>query len=120
MSANDPGFRDGLVAASTYFDAVKFSPILLAATETLTSTEVAKVLGLREERVRDLLDAEILPQVEKRCDDLRNYSRIRKCDLDDLTTRLTECMVRSLTTRACYRCPRLRAPGGGSFMSCWQ
>lgn len=93
VSANDPGFRDGLVAASTYFDAAKFSPILLAATETLTSSEVAQIIGLREQRVRDLLKAKILPQVEERCDDLRNYSRIRKCDLDDLTTRLTECMV---------------------------
>lgn len=91
--ANDPGFRDGLPDASSYFGAEKFDPILQAATETLTSIEVAKVLGLREERVRDLLDAEILPQVEKRSDGTRNYSRIRKCDVDGFTERLTECLM---------------------------
>lgn len=88
MKANDPDFRDGLSDASTYFDAAALRPILEAASDTLTSKEAGAALGLREERVHDLLGAGILEQVETRSDDERTYTRIRKSAVEELTHRL--------------------------------
>ncbi|CDN94380.1 TniQ family protein [Agrobacterium tumefaciens] len=88
MKANDPDFRDGLSDASTYFDAAALRPILEAASDTLTSKEAGETLGLREERVHDLLVAGILEQVETRTDDERAYTRIRKSAVEELTHRL--------------------------------
>ncbi len=88
MKANDPEFRDGLPDASTYFDAAKLQPILHAAQDTLTSKEAGMELGLREERVRDLLKAGLLRQVEARAGEERAYTRVRRADLDHLTDRL--------------------------------
>ncbi|TBG89401.1 hypothetical protein ELG67_10010 [Rhizobium leguminosarum] len=90
MKANDPEFREGLPDSRTYFDAAVVRPILEAARSTLTSKEAGDALGLREERVRDLLDAGIIEQVETRFDDERAYTRIRRSVVDELTHRLTE------------------------------
>ncbi|NTF55049.1 TniQ family protein [Rhizobium rhizogenes] len=88
MKANDPDFRDGLSDGSTYFDAAALRPILEAASDTLTSKEAGEALGLREERVHDLLVAGILEQVETRSDDERTYTRILKSAVEELTDRL--------------------------------
>ncbi len=90
MKANDPGFRDGLPDSRTYFDAAALRPILEAARSTLTSKEAGAALGLREERVLDLLDAGIIENVETRSDDERKYTRIRRSAVEELTHRLTE------------------------------
>ncbi|CUX18208.1 conserved hypothetical protein [Agrobacterium tumefaciens str. CFBP 5621] len=89
MKANDPHFRDGLPDSRTYFDAVALRPILEAANDTLTSKEAGAALGLREERLYDVLNAGILEQVETRSDDERAYTRIRKSAVEELTHRLT-------------------------------
>jgi hypothetical protein len=88
MKANDPDFRDGLSDASTYFDAAALRPILEAAGDTLTSKEAGEALGIREERVHDLLVARILEQVETRSDDERTYTRIRRSAVEELTRHL--------------------------------
>ncbi|MCZ7894699.1 TniQ family protein [Agrobacterium salinitolerans] len=93
MKANDPGFRDGLSDGCTYFDAAALRPILEAASDTLTSKEAGEALGVREERVHDLLEAGILDQVETRSDDERTYTRIRKSEVEDLMHRLKEKMT---------------------------
>ncbi len=89
MKANDPHFRHGLPDSRTYFDAVALRPILEAANDTLTSKEAGAALGLREERLYDVLNAGILEQVETRSDDERAYTRIRKSAVEELTHRLT-------------------------------
>ncbi|KQY50028.1 hypothetical protein ASD46_24400 [Rhizobium sp. Root491] len=89
MKANDPHFRDGLPDSRTYFDAVALRSILEAANDTLTSKEAGAALGLREERLYDVLNAGILEQVETRSDDERAYTRIRKSAVVELTHRLT-------------------------------
>ncbi|MBO3760136.1 TniQ family protein [Ciceribacter sp. L1K22] len=88
MRANDPSFRNGLSDACTYFDAGALRPILEAASDTLTATEASAALGMREERVHDLLEAGILTQVETRSPDERTYTRIRKEAVEDLKHRL--------------------------------
>ena len=88
MKANDPDFRDGLSDASTYFEAAALRPILEAASDTLTSKEAGDALGLREERIHDLLVAGILEKVETRSDGERTYTRIRKSAVEELTHRL--------------------------------
>jgi hypothetical protein len=93
MKENDPGFRDGLYDGCTYFDAVALRPILEAAGDTLTSTEAGAALGLREERVHDLLGAGILDQVETRSNDERAYTRISRSAVEGLAQRLTERMT---------------------------
>ncbi|MBY3249930.1 hypothetical protein HFO14_16910 [Rhizobium laguerreae] len=90
MKANDPAFRDGLPDGSTYFDAEALRPILVAAAETMTSTEAGGLLGVREERVHDLLNAGILEPVETKTGDERMYSRLTRGEVDGLTRRLTE------------------------------
>lgn len=93
MKANDPDFRDGLPDSRTYFDAAALRPILEAANDTLTSKEAGAALGLREERLYDVLNAGILEQVEMRSDDERAYTRIRKSAVEELTHRLTAKMT---------------------------
>lgn len=90
MKANDPGFRDGLPDSRTYFDAAALRPILEAARSTLTSKQAGAALGLRDERVHDLLDAGIIEQVETRSDAERAYTRIRRSAVEELVQRLTE------------------------------
>lgn len=88
MKVNDPDFRDGLPDSRTYFDAAALRPLLEAARDTMTSKEAGEALGLREERVHDLLAAGILAQVETRSDGERTYTRISKSAVEELTHRL--------------------------------
>lgn len=93
LMAELPGFRSGLPDARTYFDAAAARPILQAASETLTSKEAGKALGLNEQRMCDLIDAGIIEVVEKRSDDMRAYARIRKATVNEMERRLTDIMT---------------------------
>lgn len=84
VKANDPQFRDGLSDSCSYFDAAALHPVLQAACETLTSKEVSEVLGIRENRVSDLLEFGLLKQVETRADGERNFTRIPKSAVVEL------------------------------------
>ncbi len=92
MKANDPGFRDGLSDASTYFDAATLRPILEAARDTLNSREAGDVLGVSEEMVHGLLSVGVLTQVEKRADGERAFVRIEM--------RALEALVQSLESKS--------------------
>jgi predicted DNA-binding transcriptional regulator AlpA len=74
----DPQFR---------FDAELARPILEAASATLTSREVAEILGTTADHVRGIMDAGLLPRVENNTS-TRVYSRVRKGDLDEFQARL--------------------------------
>lgn len=93
MEEQFSGFQPGLPDAQTYFDAAVARPILEAASETLTSTETRKVLGIKEERMRDLLDAGIVEQVETRTGDERAFARIPKSAFHDLLRQIAERMT---------------------------
>lgn len=88
MVSNDPEFRDGVLDGSTYFNANALRPILQAAAETVSTKEAAVYLGTSEERVHDLLEANLLEQVEKRSDDIRAYTRIPRTAVKDLALKL--------------------------------
>ncbi|MBY3386571.1 TniQ family protein [Rhizobium laguerreae] len=90
MKANDPAFRDGLPDSRTYFNAAALRPILDTARRTMSSKEAGAALGLREDRVLDLLNAGIIEQVETRSEDGRPYTRIPRSTVEELTNRLTE------------------------------
>lgn len=83
--AQDTSLHNGLI----YFDADKAHEILQAATRTLTSTEARVELGLSEKTMMKLLHGGFLPRVELRQDE-RNYSRIRREDLDTFLDRIFE------------------------------
>jgi TniQ len=93
MAELNPGFRRDLPDSRTYFNADAARPILLAATDTLTSTEAAALLGLGDRSMRGLLSDGIVEQVEMRSDDTRAYARIRKAAVDELHRRLTDNMA---------------------------
>lgn len=85
-----PDLRMDRSDGETYFDAVFATPILRAATETLTSRQAADALGLTEGRMQDFLEAGILEQVESRAGDERAYTRVRRSAVSDLEGRLVE------------------------------
>ncbi|MDH6231606.1 ribosome-binding factor A [Mesorhizobium soli] len=73
--------------ARIYFDAEKAHDILVAASRTITSQEAKRELGATERVMSRILQAGLLRRVEAR-DGIRNYSRIRREDLDDFRTHL--------------------------------
>lgn len=88
VKANNPQFRDGLSDACSYFDAAALHPVLQAACETVTSKEASEALGIRDERVHDLLKIGLLKQVETRGDGERAFTRIPKAAVVDLIQHL--------------------------------
>lgn len=66
-----------------YFDADKAHEILLAATKTVTSSQARSILGVDEKSMASLLQSGLLARVEVRSSG-RNYSRIRREDLNNL------------------------------------
>ncbi|MES5097818.1 TniQ family protein [Agrobacterium sp. BA1120] len=88
VKETDPGFRDGLSDACSYFVAAALHPVLQAACETLTSKEASEVLGVREKRVLDFLEIGLLKQVETRANGERSFTRIPKSAVVDLVHQL--------------------------------
>ncbi|WP_027668929.1 TniQ family protein [Rhizobium leguminosarum] len=78
--------------SSTYFDAAQAHPILLAATQTLTSQEARRELGVSQGVIVQLLQSGLLPRVEERTS-VRGYSRIRVQDLREFQHRIFETVV---------------------------
>ncbi|MGR9422219.1 TniQ family protein [Rhizobium leguminosarum] len=70
-----------------YFDAERAHPILLAASQTLTSQEARAELGVSQGVIVQLLEAGLLPCVEARTG-IRNYARIRVEDLREFQQRI--------------------------------
>ncbi|MGO7570939.1 TniQ family protein [Rhizobium ruizarguesonis] len=78
--------------SSTYFDAAQAHPILLAATQTLTSQEARRKLGVSQGVIVKLLESGLLPRVEERTS-IRGYSRIRIQDLREFQRRIFKSVV---------------------------
>lgn len=76
-----------LPTALIYFEADKAHEILQAATRTMTSAEARMELGLSEKIMTKLLQRGFLPRVEVRHGE-RNYSRIRREDLEAFLDRI--------------------------------
>ncbi|MGO7611192.1 TniQ family protein [Rhizobium ruizarguesonis] len=77
---------------SIYFDAAQAHPVLLAATQTLTSQEARRELGVSQGVIVKLLDSGLLPRVEERTS-IRGYSRIRVQDLREFQQRIFKSVV---------------------------
>lgn len=103
MASVDPNFRDGLVNAQTYVKSSLLIPALEAARETITSIEAAKVMGVSEQRVWDLIWAGLIPVVEARNDGRRPYTRIARKDFDAFTDSL--CARARLAAPSCKTLP---------------
>lgn len=76
---SDPQFR---------FDAELARPVLEEALDTLTSSEVAEIMGTHIDRIRGIMDAGLIPRAENGPADVRVYSRIRKKDLAEFQQKL--------------------------------
>lgn len=78
--------------SSIYFDAAQAHPVLLAATQTLTSQEARGELGVSQGVIVKLLESGLLPRVEERTS-IRGYSRIRVQDLREFQQRIFKSVV---------------------------
>ncbi|UXO85528.1 TniQ family protein [Brucella intermedia] len=79
--------RINLHDSAIYFDAERARPILEAASETLTSTAAAEILGVDEEQFRTLVKVGFVGQVEER-ENERGYLRIPQAELDSFQSAL--------------------------------
>jgi hypothetical protein len=71
-----------LSSGRIYLDAQRTHDILSVALTTLTTPEIASELGINIDRVRQMLDANLLPRVEAAQDGTRIFSRVRRSDFD--------------------------------------
>ncbi|MEA3536976.1 TniQ family protein [Rhizobium sp. CC-YZS058] len=90
MKASDDSFDDGYSDSATYIPADVLRPILQSAADTLTSVEAAKMTGISERRVHNLVSAGIFEQVETRDGSERSYSRIKPSSVKDVLSRLED------------------------------
>jgi len=77
-----------LSSGRIYLDAQRTHGILSVALTTLTTPEIASELGINIDRVRQMLDANLLPRVEAAQDGTRIFSRVRRSDFDAFQKRL--------------------------------
>jgi hypothetical protein len=77
-----------LSSGRIYLDAQRTHDVLSAALNTVTTPEIASDLGTHLDRVREILDANLLVRVEAPQDGTRIYSRVRRSDFEAFKNRL--------------------------------
>lgn len=81
--------RTHLPNSSLYFDAAAARPIFEDALKTLNTTDAADILGIHQNKFRELVKAGLLPQVEER-QETRCYIRIQQMELNELQSKLLD------------------------------
>lgn len=89
-----------LSSGRIYLDAQRTHEILSVALATVTTPEIASELGIHIERVRQMLDANLLRRVEVAQDGTRVYSRVRRSDFEAFKNRLDAPMATSTEIEA--------------------
>jgi hypothetical protein len=75
-------------AGRRYFDAQKGHEVLADALDTMTSTEVAGVLGIHVNQMRAIFEADLLPRAGDSEDGVRVFSRVRRSDFEKFGLKL--------------------------------
>ncbi|MBB4010258.1 TniQ family protein [Allorhizobium taibaishanense] len=75
-------------AGRLYFDAQKGHEVLADALDTMTSTEVAGVLGIHVNQMRAIFEADLLPRAGDSEDGVRVFSRVRRSDFEKFALKL--------------------------------
>ncbi|MCK3776696.1 TniQ family protein [Ensifer sesbaniae] len=84
-----------LSSGRIYLDAQKTHHVLSSALDTVTTPEIASDLGIHIDRVRQILDANLLARVEAAQDGTRIYTRVRRSDFEAFKKRLDAPMATS-------------------------
>lgn len=84
-----------LSSGRIYLDAQRTHDVLTAALATVTTPEIASDLGIHIDRVRQILDANLLARVEAAQDGTRIYTRVRRSDFEAFKKRLDAPMATS-------------------------
>lgn len=71
-----------LTSAQIYFDASRGHAVLADALDTMTSAEIRTALGIRDDRMRAILDAGLLRRVEQPKDGARVFSRVQRSEFE--------------------------------------
>jgi hypothetical protein len=77
-----------LTGGRCYFDAEKGHAVLSSATETMTSVEFAKALGLHPNRLPSIFKAGLIRRIEVEEPGMRPYTRIGRLDCEAFEKRL--------------------------------